>query len=89
MHRDAVTRQSAVAWTACAAAVAMMATGKVKHAVRVLEGARVDDLLGGGEDEDNDKYDTLRCDTNVRDNFHALTTLQYVGDEVYIVFRVL
>lgn len=53
-----------MAWTACAAAVAMMVTGKVKHAVRVLEGARVDGLIGGGEDEheDNDTYDTLRYD---------------------------
>lgn len=63
MHRDAVTRQSAVAWTACAAAVAMMAAGKVKHAIRVLEGARVAGLIGGREDqEDSDTYDTLRCD---------------------------
>lgn len=62
VHRDAVARQSAVAWTACAASVAMMAAGKGEHGSRVLEGARLDGLLGDedDEDEDEDSFDTLK-----------------------------
>ena len=55
VHRDAVARQSAVAWTACAAGVAMMAAGKAEHGRRMLEGARLEGLLG-----DEGGFDTLK-----------------------------
>ena len=52
-----MAKQAAVAWTACAASVAMLATGQTKHAARVLAGARADGLLGAGGD---DEFDTLK-----------------------------
>ena len=57
VHRDATAKQAAVAWTACAASVAMMVTGQTKHGARVLAGARADGLLGSGGDGG---FDTLK-----------------------------
>ena len=57
VHRDAMAKQAAVAWTACAASVAMMAMGQTRHGARVLARARADGLLGAGGDGE---YDTLK-----------------------------
>eukprot|EP00903_Cladosiphon_okamuranus_P011015 g10404.t1 len=80
VHRDAVARQSAVAWTACAAGVAMMAAGRGAHGRKILEGARLDGLLGEDEDDENDDENDDSFDTLNAAAGQAMKAMAQAGD---------